>query len=295
MAQPLSFASAFVVHGPAEPRTPLVLDSPHSGRAFPDDFGAAVSELALREGEDCYVDELYLPATERGVGLIAALAPRTYIDCNRHAGDIDLELIAGGRWPDEYLPSGKARLGKALVWRTLDDGRPIYARKLTVDELRRRIERFHRPYTEALRERIEATHARFGASWHIDCHSMNAVGGAQAEGGAGIARADIVLGDRDGTTCEPAFTEFVRGVLVGMGYDVKLNDPYKGVELVRAYSDPARRRHSLQLEVNKRLYMDEATLAKSAGFAALQKNLATLVDAVLDYTRRALASTPSRA
>jgi N-formylglutamate deformylase len=289
-----SFAPAFVLHGPAAPLTPLVLDSPHSGFAFPDDFGAALGEFDLREGEDCFVDQLYLPATERGIGLIAALAPRTYIDLNRHAGDVDLELIEGGRWLDEHVPSGKARLGKSLVWRTLDDGRPIYDRKLALDEVRRRIERFHRPYHGALRERIEATHARFGASWHINCHSMNSVAGRQGEGGAGTARAEFVVGDRDGTTCDAAFTELVRSVLAGMGYDVKVNDPYKGVELVRAYSNPARRRMSLQLEINKRLYMDEATRERNAGFEPLQKNLLALVDAVLEYTQSALSSRAAR-
>ena len=277
---------SFVLHGPAETRAPLVLDSPHSGNDFPADFGAAVSEFDLRDGEDCFVDELWMPATERGVSLIAASAPRTYIDYNRHAGDIDLALVEGGKWPHEYAPSGKARLGKALVWRTLDDGRAIYERLLGVEEIHRRIERYHRPYHHALAKRIEATHARFGASWHIDCHSMNAVSGAQGEGGAGKTRADIVLGDRDGTTCDAAFTELVRAHFAALGYDTKVNDPYKGVELVRAYSNPAARRMSLQLEVNKRLYMDEATLQKSAGFARLQKDLATLVDVVLDYATR---------
>ena len=278
----------FNLHGPAEPRTPLVLDSPHSGTDFPDDFGSVLSEFDLREGEDCFVDQLWLPATERGVGLIAARAPRTYVDANRHAGDIDLELMAGGRWPGELQPSGKARIGKALIWRTLDDGRAIYDRKLAAREVQSRIDRFHTPYHRALAARIEATHARFGASWHIDCHSMNAVGGAQAEGGAGRPRAEIVLGDRDGTSCEPAFTEFVRSFLAGLGYEVKVNDPYKGVELVRAYANPAAGRHSLQLEINKRLYMDEAARAQNDGFAPLQKNLALLVDAVLGYTRVAL-------
>ena len=279
---------SFVLHGPAEPRTPLVLDSPHSGVDFPADFGATVSEVELRDGEDCYVDALWQPATERGVGLIAASVPRTYIDYNRHAGDIDLELVEGGQWPHEYLPSGKGRLGKALIWRTLDDGRPIYARLLGVDEIQRRIERYHRPYHHALAKRIEATHAHVGASWHIDCHSMNAVSGVQGEGGAGKTRADIVLGDRDGTSCDAAFTELVRTRLAACGYDVKVNDPYKGVELVRAYSNPAGRRMSLQLEVNKRLYMDEATRAKSAGFDAVQRHLATLVDAIVDYATHAL-------
>ncbi|MBC7975672.1 MAG: N-formylglutamate amidohydrolase, partial [Myxococcales bacterium] len=139
------FAPSYVLHGPVAPQTSLVLDSPHSGFAFPADFDSVLTEFDLREGEDCFVDQLWMGATERGVPLIAALAPRTYIDYNRHAGDIDLELVEGGQWPHEYRPSGKARLGKALIWRTLDDGRAIYDRKLSVDEVRGRIERYHRP------------------------------------------------------------------------------------------------------------------------------------------------------
>lgn len=282
---PTNPASPFIAHGPVEPAQPLLLDSPHSGRVFPADFGAALGEDALRDGEDCFVDELWRPATERGVWLLAARFPRTYIDANRHPGDIDLALIEGGRWPYAYEPSGRARIGKALIWRTLEDGRSIYDRQLSVAEVQARIERCHAPYHRALRERIAATHARFGCSYHIDCHSMNPAAGAEGEGAPGRPRADFVLGDRDGTSCDPAFTAFVRQVLSGMGYDVRVNDPFKGVELVRAYADPAAGRHSLQIEVNKRLYMDGTVGARHAGLDGLQKNLLALVDAVLDYSR----------
>ena len=113
---------AFSLHGPDEPRVALVLDSPHSGVDFPSDFDAVVSEYDLRDGEDCFVDEFgNLPAIELGISLLAARYPRTYLDPNRHHGDIDRELIEGGSWPHEYLPSGKAAIGKALIWRTLDD------------------------------------------------------------------------------------------------------------------------------------------------------------------------------
>ena len=275
--------AAVEIYGPAAPKQPLLLDSPHSGFDFPADFNAAVSEFDLRDGEDCFVDELYRPATERGVALIAAQFPRTYIDPNRHRGDIDLALLEGGRWPHEHVPSGKAELGKALIWRTLDDGRAIYARQLSVAETEARITNCHTPYQRLLQQWIAATHERFGASFHINCHSMNAVAGTQGEGGAGSERADFVLGDRDGTTCAPAFTAFVHEALTGMGYRVKVNDPYKGVELVRAFSNPGLRRHSLQLEINKRLYMNEATRSKHEGFPVLQKNLLALVDAVLGF------------
>lgn len=267
------------IHGPEVAALPLVLDSPHSGTCMPADFGSALPEAALREGEDCFIDQLYLPATERGIPLLAAQFPRTYLDPNRHAGDIDCDLL-DAPWPDALVPSGKARIGKALVWRTLDDGRPIYDRKLTVAELRQRIARFHAPYHAALRRLLDAAHARHGQVFHINCHSMNAVSGAMGEGGAGQRRADVVLGDRDGTTCAPRFTAFVRDHLAALGYDVVVNHPFKGVELVRAFAAPAAGFHSLQLEVNKRLYMDEATLQTHAGFHRLQADLMGLLDAV---------------
>ncbi len=270
---------------------PLVLDSPHSGFVMPDDFGSVRTAAELRDGEDCFIDELYLPATARGVPLLAAQFPRTYLDVNRHAGDIDLDLLTEP-WPDEpvpYTPSGKARIGKALLWRTLDDGRPLYARKLGVAEVQQRIDRCHRPYHAQLKALLDAAHARFGVVWHLNCHSMNAVSGQasanSADGGAGIPRADFVLGDRDGTTCAPEFTAFVRDFLVGMGYEVKVNDPFKGVELVRAFADPYRGRHSLQLEVNKRLYMDSALLLRREGFARLQAHLMQLIDAIQHFCK----------
>ena len=264
------------VRGPAAAAIPLVLDSPHSGHAFPDDFGAVVSEAELREGEDCYVDELYAGAAELGAPLLAALWPRTYLDPNRHAGDIDLGLLQGA-WPGEYRPSGKAKVGKALIWRTLEDGRPIYAKRFRPEAIVKRIEDFHAPYHRTIQTLLNETHSRFGRVYHINCHSMRAVAGKQSEDRPGNARADFVLGDRDGTSCDPAFTEFVRAALAGMGYGVKVNDPYKGVELVRAYSNPKAGRHSLQIEINKRLYMNEATLEKTGGFAVLQKNISALL------------------
>lgn len=268
------------LHGPHEPMQPLVLDSPHSGRELPTDFGTVMSENDLRNAEDCYVDRLYLPATGKGIALLAARVSRVYLDVNRAASDIDPELLAAT--PIDAAPaSGKARLGKALVWRTLDDGRPIYQRRLSAQEIARRIARCHTPYHQQLKRLLDAAHARFGTVVHINCHSMNAVGGSQGEGGAGRARADFVLGDRDGTTCDAGLTAFVQRTLRQMGYDVKVNDPFKGVALVQAYSDPAAGRHSLQIEINKRLYMDEASLQPHAGFDALQRNLMRLIDGLI--------------
>lgn len=268
-----------IVHGPQQPQSVVVLDSPHSGYAMPADFGAALPHEDLRDGEDRYIDELYRPAADLGIPLLAAQFPRTYLDVNRHAGDVDLELI-DGPWPHEHQPSGKAALGKSLVWRTLDDGRPIYARRLRVEEVAARIERCHRPYHQTLQRLLNEAHGRFGRVVHLNCHSMNAVSGVMGEGGPGIPRADFVLGDRDGTTCSAEVTGFVFEHLRALGYEVKINDPFKGVELVRAYADPSRERHSLQLEINKRIYMDGSTDAKLPHFMVLQQQLMGLLAAI---------------
>lgn len=273
-------AEVFRIHGPMNARVPLVLDSPHSGAVHPPDFECLLADEDLRDAQDMHIDALYLPAADMGIPLLAAQFPRTYIDTNRHEGDVDLTLL-DGPWPGIYQPSGKASLGKAVIWRTLDDGRPLYDKPLSVSSMQWRIAQYHRPYHAALKGLLDATHQQFGCVYHINCHSMNPVSGLMGEGGAGTARADVVLGDRDGTTCSGEFTAFVQQALSKQGYDVAINQPFKGVELVRAYADPSRGRHSLQLEINKRIYMDMASGLPSAHFPVLQQKLMQLLDDIV--------------
>jgi N-formylglutamate amidohydrolase len=274
--------SAFHRQEPAGTRVPVVLDSPHSGTEYPADFGAALPLAALRQAEDAFVDELYASGPRLGATLIAARFPRSYIDPNRSVLDVDTSLL-DSPWPGPAAASRKTQLGIGLIWRILDTGEPIYSRKLSVDEVRRRITDYHQPYQKAVKDALDATHAHFGSVWHLNCHSMPAVSSVISEEGPGKPRADFVLGDRDGTTCEPEFTTFVARFLADMGYEVKVNDPYKGVELVRAFSDPADGRHSLQVELNRRLYLDERTGQKTPGFARLARDIERLVKAVCDY------------
>ena len=262
---------------------PAVFDSPHSGTDYPDDFGSIAPMAILRRSEDAYVDELVGAAPQHGAPLIAARFPRIYIDPNRDLIDLDPAML-DGPWPDPLVPSRKTELGVGLIWRIMPPDSQLYDRLLSVAEVRGRIERCWKPYHHAVATAIEEAHKRFGKVWHVNCHSMPAMGNAASEDGP-VARAEFVLGDRDGTTCEPGFTAFVAAELRDMGYEVKINEPYKGVELVRRYSDPAAGRHSLQLEINRKLYMDENTIEKTAGFDALRANLEKLVAAVCRYAR----------
>lgn len=261
---------------------PLVLDSPHSGSLYPDDFDFCCPLPILRRAEDCYVDELYEAAPQFGATLIAAAFPRSYVDANRAPDDIDPTLLAG------ELPAGLnlhpvSRVG--LVRRHAQPGVPIYDRKLSPDEVLARIEHYHTPYHRELAETCDRLYAGFGALWHVNCHSMPSNGGRSGPDRQRGERGDFVLGDRDGTTCNAEFTAFVAGFLRGLAYEVRINDGYKGVEIVRRQGHPDANRHSLQIEVDRSLYMDQKTLEKSAGFDRLKSHLGRLVEAIAGFVR----------
>jgi N-formylglutamate amidohydrolase len=259
---------------------PLVLDSPHSGSVYPDDFAYCCPLPVLRRAEDAYVDELYALAPAHGATLIGALFPRSYIDVNRAADDLDPAIVAG-ELPPVLVPRPATRVG--LVRRHAQPGVPIYDKKLHPDDVLARIERYHTPYHRVLDETCEGLHREFGAVWHINCHSMPSYGPSREER-KGVY-ADFVLGDRDGTTCAAEFTDFVAAFLRGRGYDVRINEGYKGVEIVRRQGRPDERRHSLQIEVDRALYMDQKTLEKLPDFNRLKADLAAMVAAVAEFVR----------
>ena len=271
--------------------TPLVLDSPHSGTDYPDDFGHACDPTALRRAEDTHVEKLYSFAPALGAAWIEAHFPRSYLDANRDTTEMDVDLLDAA-WPAPVATDpgvlSKVRLGKGLIWRYTDDGLPLYDRKLSVAEVQTRIARCWQPYHAAVAQAIDAAHARHGYSLHVNCHSMPAVSASHATDFPGLAHADFVVGNRDASTSSEPLALLVCDHLRALGYSVEYNHPYKGVELVRRYGRPAEHRHSLQLEVNRKLYMDEGTLDIHQGFAQLQANLRSLVELLLRTDPRGL-------
>lgn len=264
-------------HDPVAPEVPLVFDSPHSGTDYPEDFRFSCPFDLLRTAEDTHIEDLYGAAPEHGASLLGAFFPRSYIDANRDLGDIDQALL-DAPWPGKVNPGEKTRLGMGLVRRLAKPELPVYSRKLTVAEMQGRITRCYEPYHNALQSVCDRLHRKFGGVWLVNCHSMPARGSKMSSDGPDAVRADFVLGDRDGTTCAPEMTDFVARLLRGRGYNVKINDPYKGVEIVRRHGRPAENRHALQIEVNRALYMDEKSLARNGHYATLKADLTHLVE-----------------
>ena len=254
------------------PVIPLVFDSPHSGRHYPDDFGYVCDFQHLRKAEDTDVDDLYSFAPALGATLVSAEFPRSYLDPNRRVEDIDTSMI-DGEWPGPVDLSPKTKSGIGLIWRVLDDNSPIYARKLSVAEVSRRIERCHAMYWAAVTNALDTAHATHGRVVHVNCHSMPAAAGTISWVKTGTPFADVVLGDRDGSTCAPQMTAQLAADFRGEGLSVAINDPYKGVELVKRFGRPLENRHSIQIEVNRKLYMNELTRERKTNYPVLKASL----------------------
>jgi N-formylglutamate amidohydrolase len=283
-------ADPFALHRPAVQRMPIVFASPHSGFDYPPGFLAATRlDLGnLRRSEDCWVDELFAAAPRLGAPLLVALFPRSFVDPNRDCLDLDPQMFEDALPENANIASPRIAAGLGVIPRVVASGEEIYARKLKFAEAARRIERYWRPYHAALAREIAATRQRFGFCILIDCHSMPSSGGP-LERMSGLDRIDFVLGDCRGASCAPALIDRVDSVLCQLGYCVARNNPYSGGFVTQHYGRPDEGVHALQIEINRGLYLDEASLRRSPGFAPLAADMTDLI-AALSQVHLGLAS-----
>ena len=267
---------------------PLVCDSPHSGIDYPVDFRSIQPMALLRRAEDTHIEALWSAVPQVGASLVEARFPRAYIDPNRALEDLDPDLL-DGPWPHPINLSDKSRLGYGLIWRQLEASRPLYDRRLSVAEVQQRIQRCWQPYRDALLKEIDESLARFGGVWHLNLHSMPNDSYERMGHTHGRPLADFVLGDLDGTTCEPGLTDVVEQAIRRHGYTVARNDPFKGVALLAQLGQPQANRHSLQIEIRRPLYMDEVTRERNSGFESLRAHLTEVLGEVAAYVRQRAA------
>jgi N-formylglutamate amidohydrolase len=236
--------------------------------------------MVYRRSEDMDVDVLFDAASTLGLPMLKAHFGRTFVDVNRARNDVDPASVDGTP-SAPYAPSAKAELGKGVVWMAaLPDGDPLYAGRLSVGEIETRLATYWDPYRTALLDLLAGVHATHGKVFYVDCHSMPAVSTATHEEGAGKARADIVLGDRKGQSCAPAFTALAAEAMEREGFAVAINEPYQGADLVGSHGNPSAGRHALQIEVNRALYMDEDRITRIDRFEDTQARLGRALGAI---------------
>ena len=268
---------------------PRVFDSPHSGLVLPDDFASIASIEQIKTGWDAFVDELWLPATSQGASLLAAQISRMYIDLNRAPNDIDPNLLAEP-WPEELKPSVYSSRGMGLIRALAVPGQPMYKNLLSTSAVANRITQYYQPYHLCLMTLLAQLKQQFGQVWHIDCHSMKSRGNAMNID-HNQPRADIVIGDLDGTSADPEFSDLVAQSFRQAGYRVAVNYPYKGGYLTANYGKPKELQHSIQIEINRALYMNEQEFCRSASFDLLQADLQRVTQTVVSYIRERLSHT----
>lgn len=275
---------------PARQTSPVVLSSPHSGNVYPRTFLAAsrLDPRRLRKSEDCFVDELIEGAVAYGVPMLAARFPRAFLDVNREPYELDPGLFRDPL-PD-YANTQSLRVvgGFGTIARVVAEAEEIYKEPLSVAEGLARIDALYLPYHDALRRLIEATRRRLGCAILIDCHSMPSVPGGTGRGG----RADIVIGDRFGASADMRFVEALRLAFSAVGFECVMNRPYAGGFITEHYGRPALAVHAIQIEINRGLYMEEATLEKLRSFADVRERL---VHALAEFAETAAQmQTPPR-
>lgn len=278
---------AFEIVEPARQSVPFVFCSPHSGRAYPKAFleASRLGSSAIRRSEDLFVDQLFDFVPSLGAPMLTARFPRAFLDVNREPYELDPAMFSGPLPDCANSASVRVAGGLGTIPRIVAEREEIYRAKLSPDEVAARIEGIYFPFHEALEALVEATRRRFGFAILVDCHSMP----SSVRTLPGGRRADIVVGDRFGTSAAPAYVAMATQRLTALGLDVTRNKPYAGGFITERYGRPRRGVHAIQIEINRGLYADEENFLPHAGFEPLRRRMwsfvqlfAAEVDAELD-------------
>lgn len=225
----------------------MLLSVPHSGRDYPDWLIAlaAHGKPSLTNLEDPLVDRLVWRALQRGCGAVIARAPRAAIDCNRSEDEIDPSVVDGAR---RGRMSARARGGLGIIPSRTQQHGYLWRRAISPRQLEDRIVQAHRPYHEAIEAQLAMLLGKFGCALLLDCHSM-------PPPAAGVP--PIVFGDCRGRTADPWITGEAIAISRKSGFDARLNDPFAGGHVIARHAQPQRGVHAVQIEIDRRCYLDQ--------------------------------------
>jgi N-formylglutamate deformylase len=233
---------------------PLLVTIPHSGERVPSEtpWLAKLPEVLLMYDVDRYVDRLYEPEIKKlGLHHVKTDWHRYAIDLNRLPDDIDESSVEGHK-----NPAGK--FARGLHWTITTAGAKLQPHPMTQalhDEL---VKKYFEPFHADVRSAMSKLRATAKVIYHLDAHSMPSVGTKEHKD-PGERRAEIVISDCNGTSCSGEYRDLVVAAYEQAGFKTRVNWPYIGGRVIETYGRPKDGVHSIQVELNRDLYMDEAT------------------------------------
>ncbi|ARE40529.1 N-formylglutamate deformylase [Rhodovulum sp. P5] len=274
---------AYRLYRPERPTTSVVFSSPHSGRDYPWTFlrQSVLDERTIRSSEDAFMDLLFAEAPVHGAPLIAAVAPRAYVDLNRASDELDPAVVDGAKLAG-HNPRISSGLG--VIPRVVANGRAIYRGKIDLTEAKTRLSVYWHPYHDQLQALLDEARNDFGESVLIDCHSMPREA-IESVATAKSPRPEVVLGDRFGASAAPDIVDRVEAIFRAAGLRVGRNAPFAGAYITQRYGRPARRQHAIQIEIDRSLYMDESEIRPNAEFDDFRRLMTSIVADLADIGR----------
>ncbi len=257
-----------------------VFSSPHSGRDYPPAFlrASLLDDRALRSSEDAFIEDLFGAVPDFGAPLIAASAPRAYVDLNRSIEDLDPAIIRG---VSHTRPNARVASGLGVIPRVVAEGRAIQSGKISYDEAQERLRKYYTPYHTRLQQLVKRTRNAFGQVLLVDCHSMPSEA-LNTSRGEGVVRPQVVLGDRFGASCGKYYVERIEAIFRQEGFTVARNSPFAGAYITKTYGRPATGGHAIQIEIDRGLYMNEATIRTTSEYANPKRRLTAVVRQICD-------------
>jgi len=256
---------------------PIVLSSPHSGSVFPKGFegeGIALSNKELRTSEDSFVNELIEKASDHGMVSISMNISRAFIDVNRDKIEIDESMYFDFPHSTEFLEKKRCRVGLGVIPRVVAPRMPIYNGLISHDDAMQRIENVYEPYHKKLKQLIDKVVRKFGYCLLVDCHSMPSKVCRIMEDEKQV---DFCIGNLFNQSCEEKISEKLCESLSNEDHRVELNRPYSGGFITHDFCQPRKKIQSIQIEINRDLYMNEGEYSKKPDFSSLSTHISNSI------------------
>lgn len=280
---PFTFTSSHANGSPSK----WLITSPHSGHYYPRDFilKSKLNSQQLRLSEDMHIDALLADVPQAGASLLSATYPRAYVDLNREPYELDASMFSDPL-PD-YVNKDSTRVlaGLGTIAKIVTERLEIYDRPLAFSEAEQRIEKIYFPFHTCLKQQIETARDFWGKAYLLDVHSMPSNAVRKYKGGKS-GSVDFVLGNRHGRSCDADIYDVVYDFLTDAGYYVEKNKPYAGGYITEHYGNPSEGFHTLQLEVNRKLYMNETSYDLLGNNDEIRNLFSDLVSTLINKTHK---------